>query len=341
MDSKQGKPTREEMDVLAVQLLQQFCFVTIGAFIDVSNEKKMRDAIIPYIKPFGMSEALEIGGLAKVDDDSIEGQLKIVGLSLDILDIKHRPIELKRDGGYLEVTECYTKGVPRFICLFHEEVVRGMMAAKHQDLDLKNLGTRDGEKRTCRWLIFDKVKGQELVMAQKAVSEVTPPIIAEEDRLDRAMMALTESWTIMLDAMADVLGAEKAELILAPRFRALGASVAPKMQEMAGANTKDMQSIARTVDMFNQVLYQEGDLMQTCNGMPVKVMSSCPFSDTSDLACALLENAFKGICQELDENTDCHFVKFECRNNVVCHWALVRRPKPTWPMKDEGKPAKK
>jgi hypothetical protein len=337
MNKKGAKASREEMDLLATQLLRKFCSTTIRAFIDVAGEKKLQGAALPYLKPFGMSEALEIGRLGKVDSGSIEEQLKTISLSMKILDIKHRPMELKKDGGCIDVTDCPTKGMPRVICALHEEVAKGMIAAKHQELDLKNLGTREGERKTCRWLIFDKSKGQELVLAQKTVSEIDPPDLDEEDRLDRSMMALTEIWVIVLDAMTEVLGAEKAELVLAPRFRAVGASFVPRLQEMSGISTPDLQGIARTVDMFNQVMYQEGDLMQTCDGLPVKVMSSCPFSGISDLACALLENVVKGICQELDENTDCRFVKFECHNNVVCHWVVVKRPKPSWPLKDEGK----
>jgi len=339
--SKEAKPTREEMDVLAVQLLREFWLVTVNAFIDAAGEKKVFQTNLPYLKPFGMSEAIEIEQVGLIQADSLAGQMQTLALSLSILDIQFRPVELRRDGGFIEITDCPMKGVPRVFCSLHEEICRGMLAARHQDLELTNLGTREAEKKTCRWLIFDREKGQDLVNGEKAISTVETPAISEELRLDRAMMSLTESWVTTLDAMVDSLGQEKAELVLAPRFRAIGAAHAQRFLQFSGARTKDLQSIAQAVDKFNEVLYQEGDLMQTCDGQPVKVMSSCPFSGTNDLACALLESVVKGICQELDENTDCRFIKFECRNNVVCHWALFKRPRPTWPMKDQAKQAGK
>lgn len=326
---------RQAMDRLAVQLLRDFWLTTVTAFVDAVGERKAMKAALPYLKPFGMSDALELRDAGGITDNGIGGELQTLTLSMDVIGVMHEGAEMRADGGLIEVTDCPLKGAPRMICLLHEEIGRGMLSAKGKDLEMKNLGVKEGERKTCRWLIYDATKGVDAVMRQGASSSIALVEIDEDTRLDMAMVSLTDSWMTTLSAMSDALGEDKAELVLAPRFRAIGSNLARELQQLAGTEESSPAAIAKVVDKFNQVLYQEGDLILVEESPPVKVMSSCPFSGASSLACHMVESVIKGICQQIDEGSDCRFVRLECRDNVVCHWAIVRRQRPSWPSKDE------
>lgn len=320
------KPIRKEMDELAVQLLTDFWLTTIKGFVDAAGETKAYQTTRPYLRPYGMSVALELGN-PKIDEHNpLLDLLRILMVSNGSIGMRYSNIEIKSKGACGEIVFCPVIDSPGIICSFHEEIARGACLVKTPHLDIRIIQTIIGGQPTCRWVIHSKEDKYEKVCKSESTASMLPAELPESMMRALAMRFLTENWTLVLTAMLDALGEEKTEFVLATRFRRIGESIAPRLLEIQGLGSKGgHQAVVEAIDTFNTVLHQKGEMIVTGESSTGKVLSSCPFVHSGGLTCHLLHSVLKGICQTIDPSSDVKITRLECKNSVFCHWMVVSK----------------
>jgi hypothetical protein len=323
MDTRESVSKGHKHAECAAPLIGEWYFCTLVNFNKIVGKQKMIEALTPYFKEHGA------WGWSKIKDHlsscrtSHERMAHMVKFGTCVAGFPNS-VSITSKGVVYRIYSCQNvKGDPIF-CDVHDLLGKALINSIDEDYDHNYVKRMNQGSSHCLGVIVKKDQSSELDSYGEAIETIAEPTFSEQEMVLFSEQFASQIWILAVSAFVDEAGANKTLSSMLPIMRSSGMTHGYRYAATIGSDKDGFENIIPLISYFSTVLDQHISFSDTGNCIRC-VVNACPFQDSTDEVCLMIDTFMEGLCQSVDRDLILTTERERIGRRQICTWHISKK----------------